>query len=92
MKALIQNTEKHVYSGKTQINENKEFLIQANIALSQLLSKSEIDRDGIDALEVKNRTKMLKYSWYLYQDRLNYGCKKKEETDPIHYKGVQKCR
>lgn len=57
-----------------------------------MLKLSELDRDGIDALEVKNRTKMLKYSWGLFQDRLNYGNKKKEDVDPIHFKGVQKCR
>jgi len=39
--------------------KSKQWLVQAKIAINQLLSKSEIDRDGIDALEVKNRTKFL---------------------------------
>ena len=81
-----------MYRGKSQIKANKELLVQANIALTRLLGKSELDRDGLDALEVKNRTKMLKYSWGLFQDRINYGSKNKEDIDPIHFKGVQKCR
>ena len=72
--------------------KSKQWLVQAKIAINQLLSKSEIDRDGIDALEVKNRTKFLQYSWGLFNDKIQYGNMKKEAVDPIHYKNVQKCR
>jgi hypothetical protein len=77
-----------VYRSKSKNIESKELLIKANIALNRLLSQSEIDRDGLDPLEVKNRTKMLKYSWGLFQDKINYGSKNKEDIDPIHYKKV----
>lgn len=81
-----------MYRDRSKISENKELLVQANIALNRLLGQSQIDRDGLDALDVKNRTKIMKYSWGLFQDKINFGSKKKEDIDPIHYKGVHKCR
>jgi hypothetical protein len=35
---------------------------------------------------------MLQYSWGLFKDKLQYGNKNKEDVDPLHLKGVNKCR
>jgi len=63
---LIADLEQKLIQSNAKNNKTKEYLVQAKIIFNRLLTKSEVDMNGIDAIEAKNRTKILQYSWALF--------------------------